>query len=42
MRVLDVLDALAAGAGLDEPLGDFPYLTREDVLGCLAYHTDAA
>jgi uncharacterized protein (DUF433 family) len=37
MRVSDVLDALAAGAGIDELLGDFPYLTREDVLACLAY-----
>lgn len=37
MRVSDVLDALAAGAGVDELLGDFPYLAREDVLACLAY-----
>lgn len=37
MRVSDVLDALAAGAEIDELLGDFPYLTREDVLACLAY-----
>jgi len=37
MRVSDVLDALAAGAGLDELLTDFPYLTRDDILACLAY-----
>ena len=37
MRVSDVLDALAAGAALDELLADFPYLEREDVLACLAY-----
>lgn len=37
MRVADVLDALAAGAALDELLIDFPYLSREDVLACLAY-----
>lgn len=37
MRVSDVLDALAAGASTEELLGDFPYLTREDVLACLAY-----
>lgn len=37
MRVSDVLDALAAGASLDELLADFPYLDREDVLACLAY-----
>lgn len=37
MRVSDVLDALASGAGVDELLEDFPYLVREDVLACLAY-----
>ncbi|MEA3037167.1 MAG: hypothetical protein QOH04_2954 [Sphingomonadales bacterium] len=37
MRVSDVLDALAAGEGLEELLADFPYLAREDVLACLAY-----
>jgi uncharacterized protein (DUF433 family) len=37
MRVIDVLDALAAGAGIDELVADFPYLTREDVAACLAY-----
>ena len=37
MRVSDVLDALAAGVGVDELLADFPYLNRQDVLACLAY-----
>ena len=37
MRVIDVLDALAAGAGIDEPVADFPYLTRADVHAWLAY-----
>jgi uncharacterized protein (DUF433 family) len=37
MRVSDVLDALAAGATVDQLLADFPYLKREDVLACLAY-----
>jgi uncharacterized protein (DUF433 family) len=37
MRVIDVLDALANGAGIDELLADFPYLTRKDVQACLAY-----
>lgn len=37
MRVSDVLDALASGAEVDELLADFPYLSREDVLACLAY-----
>jgi uncharacterized protein (DUF433 family) len=37
MRVSDVLDALASGVSLDELLTDFPYLTRDDLLACLAY-----
>lgn len=37
MRVVDVLDALAFGASIDGLLADFPYLTREDVIACLAY-----
>ena len=37
MRVVDVLDALASGASIDELLADFPYLTREDVDACLSY-----
>lgn len=37
MRVVDVLDALAASATVDELLADFPYLTQADVLACLAY-----
>ena len=37
MRVIDVLDALASGVGIDELLADFPYLSREDVQACLAY-----
>ena len=37
MRVVDILDALAAGASTDELLADFPYLAREDVIACLAY-----
>ena len=35
--VIDVLDALAAGAGINELVADFPYLTRADVHACLAY-----
>lgn len=37
MRVSDVLDALASSVSVEELLDDFPYLTREDVLACLAY-----
>ncbi len=41
MRVVDVLAALAAGVEIDEFLADFPYITREDVLACLAYGASA-
>jgi len=37
VRVVDVLDALAAGDTIDELVVDLPYLTREDVLACIAY-----
>lgn len=37
MRVIDVLDALADGATIEELVADFPYLTSEDVQACLAY-----
>ena len=37
MRVSDVLEALAAGAGVEDLLADFPYLSQEDVRACLAY-----
>jgi uncharacterized protein (DUF433 family) len=37
MRVTDVLSLLAAGAGEDEILEDYPYLTSEDIKACLAY-----
>lgn len=32
-----ILDFLASGATIDEILGDYPQLTREDVLACIAY-----
>ena len=37
ITVYDVLSYLASGMSLDEVLADFPALTREDVLACLAY-----
>jgi uncharacterized protein (DUF433 family) len=37
IRVMDVLDLLAAGASIDSILADYPYLEREDVLACLAF-----
>ncbi|MEM1095564.1 MAG: DUF433 domain-containing protein [Bacteroidota bacterium] len=40
ITVYDVLSYLASGMSLDELLEDFPYLTRDDVLTCLAYAAD--
>ena len=37
VRVIDVLNALAAGDTIDELVADFPYLTRPDILACIAY-----
>ena len=40
IAVHDVLSYLAAGMTIDEILEDFPMLTREDVLACLAFAAD--
>ena len=40
IAVHDVLSYLAAGMTVDEVLEDFPMLTREDILACLAYAAD--
>lgn len=40
MTVYDVLDYLASGMSHEEILSDFPYLTNEDILACLAYAAD--
>ena len=40
MTVYDVLSYLATGASQEELLADFPYLTRDDILACLAYAAD--
>lgn len=37
MRVADVLSLLASGASEDEILGDYPYLSADDIKACLAY-----
>lgn len=37
MRVVDVLELLAAGASFEEILGDYPFLEREDILAALDY-----
>ena len=35
MRVTDILDALAEGFSEEEIVADFPYVTLEDIRGCL-------
>lgn len=37
ITVYDVLSYLASGMSIEEILDDFPILTREDVLACLAF-----
>jgi uncharacterized protein (DUF433 family) len=39
ITVADVLSYLASGMSHAEILDDFPYLTEEDLLACLAYNT---
>ena len=40
ITVYDVLDCLAANMSHAEILSDFPYLTEEDILACLAFAAD--
>ena len=40
ITVYDVRSYLAAGMTEEEILGDFPYLTREDIHACLSYAAD--
>ncbi|MEP7039394.1 MAG: DUF433 domain-containing protein [Acidobacteriota bacterium] len=40
MTVQDVLEYLAAGMSEEEILDDFPDLTHEDIMACLAYAAD--
>ncbi|MDF3078530.1 MAG: hypothetical protein K0S09_2419 [Sphingobacteriaceae bacterium] len=41
ITVQDILGYLASGMTTEEIVEDFPELTREDVLACLAYAADA-
>lgn len=41
ITVYDVLGYLAAGMSIEEILNDFPELTKEDILACLAYAADS-
>ena len=36
----DVLEYLASGMTKEQILGDFPYLTAEDITACLEYAAD--
>ncbi|MDH4087288.1 MAG: DUF433 domain-containing protein [Nitrospira sp.] len=40
MTVYDVLEFLASGMSEEDILKDFPDLTREDILACLAFAAD--
>ena len=40
ITVYDVLEYLASGMSQAEILQEFPYLTDEDILACLAYAAD--
>lgn len=37
ITVYDILDYLASGMSQEQILSDFPYLTKEDILACLAF-----
>lgn len=37
IRVIDILDLLAAGVAIDEILADYPDLQREDISAALLY-----
>lgn len=37
MRVIDVLELLAAGESHAEILSDYPYLEADDIVACLLY-----
>jgi uncharacterized protein (DUF433 family) len=40
ITVYDVLEYMASGMSQEEILKEFPYLTEEDILACLAYAAD--
>lgn len=41
ITVYDVLSYLAAGDSIEDILENFPMLTKDDVLACLAFAADA-
>jgi uncharacterized protein (DUF433 family) len=40
--VSQLLDLLASGMSINEVLSDYPYLEKQDVLGCLHYASKMA
>jgi len=40
ITVYDILNMLAEGMNIEEILDDFPQLTKQDILACLAYAAD--
>ena len=40
ITVFDILNMLADGMAFEEIIDDFPKLTKEDILACLAYAAD--
>ena len=40
ITVYDILQRLSQGMGFDELLEDFPELTKQDLLACLAFAAD--
>lgn len=40
MTVYDVLEYLTSGMTTQDILDDFPYLTHDDILACLAFAAD--
>ncbi len=40
MTPKDVLEYLTAGMSYEEVLADFPYITKEDILACIAFASD--
>jgi uncharacterized protein (DUF433 family) len=40
ISVYDVLSWLSSGMTVDEILGDFPQLTKDQILACLGYSAD--
>jgi uncharacterized protein (DUF433 family) len=40
ITVYEVLEQLASGMSHEEILKDFPYLTEQDILACLAFAAD--